>query len=170
MTDVKTDEKVEEKTDGKKEEIKEVLPSMFAKVGEEIHIKGELIYIKETGEIHSVVKADTVEKNKLDFLGLRPIEFVFTRPDYDDILTYRSRCSVANGTTGTMIVDPNKLRYFLVLKHLKSWDLQDDKGEVIKLEFDDNETMTAKSVKIVYGVNPKILDGIFALLENEITI
>ena len=118
-----------------------------------------------------VVKSGTVEEEKLDTLALKAVEFVFTVPNYDEILTYRSRCSVANGTTGRMIVDPNKIRYFFILKHLKSWNLEDENGKAIELKFDeDSETLTPESVKIVNGVNPKILDGIFTLLEGEITI
>ena len=166
MTDAKTEDvPVTEKS------TEDVLPSMFSDIGEEISIKADLVYFKENGNIHVVVKSGNVDETKLESLGLKPVEFNFSRPDYDAILTYRSRCSVANGTTGRMIVDPNKLRYFLILKHLRSWNLEGEDGKVIELKFDDDsETLSSETMKVVYGVNPKILDGIFELLEKEITV
>lgn len=146
----------------KKEQKKSVRPKFFISNEERISVSIDVLFDKDDGSILSIFAVeDEVDSKKLtELLGLKRLKFVFTRPNYDKINRYRTRCSEYNNETKSMMVNHLRMRDFFIIYHLKDWNIEDENGNVIKLEFDPNGALSDDSLNSVYNLHPSILDAV----------
>lgn len=155
-----------------KEEEKPAKPSFFVKKSARHVIKMDVLSTKEDGRVVSVSRAGLGINFKEDFPFLVHSEliFEFSIPNYEDMSTYRQRCSVYRREAQQMIVDKLQLRNFLVVWHLKDWNMMDDDGKKIPLMFDTNGSLTEESCAMVYALSPTLLDVVMTVYEKDILL
>ena len=66
------------------------------------------------------------------------------------------------------IVNPFKLRNYIILNHLKHWDgITDVDGNIINLELDIDGTLKQSSLDLVYQMNPAVVDVVMTIFEQK---
>lgn len=154
-------------------EVKKVTtPKLFITGDEEINVEVDVIFNNVDGDILSVVVAELeldVEKIKAIF-GYERYKFVFTRPTYDKLNRYRQKSSEFNQEARVTVINQLKLRDFFLVYHLKDWNIKDENGNKIELEFEPNGTLTDETIDIVYGLHPSILDVVITSFERKLLL
>jgi len=155
-----------------KSEKKDVKPSFFIKRSARHIVKLDILTSKEDGRIVSVAKNGLGIDYEEDFpfMNHTKLEFEFSIPNYEDMSTYRQRSSVYRREAQGMIVDRLQLRNFLLVWHLKRWNLTDDEGKEIELSFDPNGNLSEESMSIVYAVSPTLMDVVMTTYEKEVLL
>lgn len=146
-----------------------VKPSIFINKAARHRIELDILSNKETGRIVSISRAGT----EVDFEEEFPIVahsvlwFEFSMPNYEDMSTYRQRSGIFRREAQQVIVDKAQIRNFLLVWHLKDWNLEDDKGKV-ELKFDENGALSDESLSRVYSLSPSLVDVVLTLFEKEV--
>lgn len=147
-------------------------PSFFVKKSARHVVKMDVLTSKEDGRVVSVSRSGLGLNFKEDFSEMvhTELRFEFSIPNYEDMSTYRQRSAVYRREAQQVIVDKLLLRNFLLVWHLKDWNMEDETGKKIELTFDPNGSMTEESLAVVYALSPTLLDVVMTQYEKEILL
>lgn len=132
-------------------------PSFFIDKNQ-IQINVYVIYNTLDGNILSV------SQNSLDNQFIQGIDqigykFIFTKPNYQQVSRYKQLAMYWDNIAKKTIVNPFKMRNYVILNHLKRWqNVTNELGEEIQLQIDIDNTLTQQSLDLVYSVNSAIVD------------
>jgi hypothetical protein len=62
------------------------------------------------------------------------------------------------------------MRDCYVYYHLKGWNLKDEEGNEIKIEFTDGNSLSEKSAELFYSLSPSIIDIAIDEYTNKLNI
>jgi hypothetical protein len=149
-----------------------VRPSFFIKKDSRHVVEVDILSRKSDGHILSVSKAGYGINFQKDFpyLAHTVLRFTFSIPNYEDMTTYRQRCASFNREAQQMVVNRTQLRNFLLVWHLKDWDMTDDQGVKIELKHDDNGTLNEASIAVVYSILSPVLDTVMTIFERDVLL
>ena len=147
-------------------------PSFFVKKSSRHKVILDVLSAKEDGRIVSISKTGMGINfaNDFPFLVHTELFFEFSIPNYEDMSTYRQRSGVYRREAQQVIVDKLLMRNFLLVWHLKDWNLTDDNDNKIELIFDANGSLNEESIAIVYSLSPTMLDVIMTIFEKDILL
>lgn len=166
-TPQKEEKEVTVATAKKKDSKKDSMPSFFIEENDEIVIKVDILFNKESGRLTSVSRAGILNPEDYSTEGHCEESFTFKPVDYDQITKYRQRCTTYRRDAGKSLVDPVQLRNYLLVWHLKDWTIRDAKGKKVKLTFSDAGGLDDDSIAKVYNINPTMLDVVLTLFEKD---
>lgn len=149
----------------------EKLPSFFVNKDDRRKIEVDVLSSNVDGKVVSISRTG-LGVNFSEFPQLHhSVEwFEFSVPSYEDMSSYRQRCSVYRREAGQMLVDRLQLRNFLLVWHLKDWSLVERQGEKVVLKHDSDGSLSDESLKKVYSIHPTIIDVIMTILEKDILL
>ena len=157
----------------KNEEVqkKTVRPKIFSKPSEDVEVVVTAYYDKDTGEF-AFALPNRVEKGEEssaseNFIVMEHI-FVFSNVPYNRLNIYKTRSGKYNEADRTTSLDFIKLRDFLWTFHLKSWNLEDEDGEIIPLTHDKDGTLSDESSAMLWQITPALLDMVIKVFEDKI--
>jgi hypothetical protein len=166
----KTVAEKEEKKEEKKE-AKMLYPAFFVDEEEKSRVEVDVLFDKNTGKLLSISKTGLgVDFKVYEYLGHVMEWFEFTQPTYDDLSTYRQRCSVYNKVAQKLFIDATQLRNFLLVWHLKDWSLKDKNGNKVELKLDEDGSLSKESMETVYKTFPTLLDVVLTVFEKDIML
>lgn len=146
------------------------LPDYFIDPDEKHKIEAHVVFKKSNGKLLKVV-GTTEGANFDDDVGVAKEWFIFTQPTYDDMATYRQRCTIYSQSAQRMVVDGTQLRHYLLVWHLKDWSLKDRKtGLKIELVHDKAGTLSDESLKAVTNRHPAIIDAAMSQFERMLLL
>jgi hypothetical protein len=147
-------------------------PSFFVNKSVRHIVKMDVLTGKDDGRVVSVSKSGLGINFEADFPFMVHTEliFEFSIPNYEDMSTYRQRSSVYRRESEKMMVDKLQLRNFMLIWHLKDWNLTDENGKKIVLSFDSNGSMSEESIAVVYAMSPTLLDVVMTVYEKDILL
>jgi hypothetical protein len=147
-------------------------PSFFIKKTARHVVKLDVLSEKTDGRVVSVSKAGLGIDFEADFPFLihSELTFEFSVPNYEDMSTYRQRSSVWRREAQQVIVDKLQLRNFLLVWHLKDWNLPDDNGKKVELTLDSNGSLSEESLAMVYAMPSTLLDVVMTVYEKDILL
>jgi len=157
---------------GKAAEKPSAKPSFFVKKSARQTVKVDVLTSLEDGRVVSVSRTGLgidFEKD-FPFMAHTVLEFIFSVPNYEDMSTYRQRSSVYRREVQQMLVDKISLRNFLMVWHLKDWNLTDEEGKKVVLTFDINGTLSDDSTAVVYALSPTLVDVVMTILEKDLLL
>jgi hypothetical protein len=147
------------------------VPSFFVEPTDRVRLDFDLLYDRKTKRIASVARTGLgIDFTELQFYGHTVEWFEFSLPNYEDMSTYRQRCSSYRRDAGKVVVDAIQLRNFLIVWHLKDWSLRDKDGKKIELKFNKEGALEEDSIKKVYQVPPTFIDVVMTNFEKEIIL
>jgi len=166
-------QEVLDKVDGSESKDVDVkVPKLFVSDEDNINVEVDVIFNAKTGDILSVVVAEVeldVEKIKSVF-GYERYKFVFSRPTYDKLNRYRQRSMEYDAISKVNTINQLKLRDFFIVYHLKEWNIKDENGKGIGLQFEPNGSLVDDTIDIVYGLHPSILDVVITSFERKMLL
>lgn len=135
----------------------------------EIDIQLFVIYENLTGRLLNVSVNNLGQQLKnVQGISQTSYKFIFTKPNYEEISRYRQLAMYWDNKANKTIVNPFKLRNYLILNHLKSWEgVTDQYGNEVSLVIDNDDTLTQKSLQLVYSVNSSIIDVLMTQYESK---
>jgi hypothetical protein len=146
------------------------LPKFFIDSNDRIKVELVVMFNKKSGELLNIsLKEFRIDLSKLTFLGSSVEWFEFSRPTYDGLSSYRQKSMLFDKTIGKMLVDPVRLRNFLIVFHLKAWSIRDNEGKPQELGFNGN-ALDSSALKVVDKVHPTMLDIVLSKFETEILL
>ena len=149
---------------------KKKVPPMFFVDKRQIQIDLYVIYDSLSGKIINVSIQDLGRHITGAVQGIEQIvySFILTKPNYQQISTYRQMSMYWDNRANKTIVNPFKLRNYLILNHLKAWKgVTDEFGEPVNLVLDKDDTLTQASLELVYTVNSSIIDVLMTQFQNK---
>jgi hypothetical protein len=157
--------------EGKAAPVEDGVPSFFVEPTDRVRLDFDLLYDRTTKRITSVARTGLgIDFTELQFYGHTVEWFEFSLPNYEDMSTYRQRCSSYRRDAGKVVVDAIQLRNFLIVWHLKDWSLRDKDGKKIELKFNKDGALEEDSIKKVYQVPPTFIDVVMTNFEKEIIL
>lgn len=146
------------------------IPSFF--VEDEMHrVEVDILASPDTGAIKSVSrKGMGFDLSKFPHLIKSEEWFEFTTPTYEQLSLYRQRSSTFAKEVNQRVVDKIALRNYFIVWHLKGWSLRDASGNPIPIETEDTGALTDASLKMVYSMQPVLLDVILTIFEKDIML
>jgi hypothetical protein len=84
--------------------------------------------------------------------------------------TYRQRSSIYRREAQQVIVDKLQLRNFMLVWHLKDWNLTDEDGKKVALTLDSNGSLSEESLAMVYAISPTLLDVVMTIFEKDVLL
>ena len=147
-------------------------PSFFVKKTARHTISVDVLTSKDDGRIVSVSRTGLGIDFGKDFSYMvhTKLDFFFSMPNYEDMSTYRQRSSVYRKEVQQMMVDKLSIRNFLLVWHLKDWNMTDEAGNKIVLTFDHNGTLSDESTAAVYALSPTLMDVVMTVLEKDLLL
>ena len=135
----------------------------------EISIQLFVVYDNLSGRLLNVSTSNLAQQlSNIQGVSQTSYQFVFTKPNYEQISRYRQLAMYWDNRANKTIVNPFKLRNYLILNHLKSWKgVTDQYGDEIELQLDNDDTLTQKSLETVYSVNSSIIDVLMTQYESK---
>ena len=154
---------------GKASEKVSAKPSFFVKKSARQTVKVDVLTSLEDGRVVSVSRTGLGIDFKKDFpfMNHTVLEFAFSMPNYEDMSTYRQRSSVYRREAQQMMVDKISLRNFLLVWHLKDWNLTDEEGKKVVLTFDPQGCLADESTAAVYALSTTLLDVVMTIFEKD---
>ncbi len=150
------------------------IPSFFVRAEERVRVEVDILFRKTDGHILNVALAELkIDFSKVEYLGHSREWFEFSQPKYDDMASYRQQSMVFNQRTGKLIVDPVKLRNFLIVFHLKGWSIRSADGVVVPLTFagdSSRSALTGECLNVLDSIHPTVIDVIMSKFEVEILL
>ena len=142
---------------------------MFFVDKNEIDIQLFVIYDNLSGRLLNVSTSNLAEQlQNIQGISQTSYKFVFTKPNYEQISRYRQLAMYWDNRANKTIVNPFKLRNYLILNHLKSWQgVTDQYGNTVTLVVDTDDTLTQQSLQLVYSVNSSIIDVLMTQYESR---
>jgi hypothetical protein len=168
VEEVKKEEVVESTTSGV-EEIKKVPPIVFFEENQTAEIDIAVISEATTGKILYVLPKDVANQSGIEvtdsdkFFVFTPFRFKFSAPNWEQVSLYRQRSSV--NQQGRL--DKNMFKTFILINHLKEWDIKDSKGDIVELDFDINGEVTKESMSKINRVPSSVWDAVLAMVDKE---
>lgn len=166
--EVKTDDNGESTTNVT-EEIKRVPPVVFLEENQTADIDVEVISEAQTGKILYVLPKDVSRQSGIEvtdsdkFFVFTPFKFKFSAPNWEQVSLYRQRSSLNQDGR----LDKNTFRTFLLVNHLKAWDIKDGKGQLVDIDFEVNGELTKESISKINRVPSAIWDAVLVMVERE---
>jgi hypothetical protein len=142
-----------------------VPPNIFVDLNEKILVEVDVVSDASNGKITWVFPKDQAPKDENGFFVFTPISFGFSFPTYDQISGYRQRSTNNQGR-----MDENLFRSFLLVQHLKSWDVKDKKGNVVELDFEATGELSKEALENINRVPTIVWDKVLSLFESEAKI
>lgn len=163
---------VNEAAKTKEPEVQDAKPSFFIKKATRHVVVMDVLSSKTDGRVVSVSKAGMGIDFEKDFPQLThtQLTFEFSIPNYEDMSTYRQRSSVFRREIQQTIVDKLQLRNYLLVWHLKDWNMTGEDGKKVELNFDANGSLADESLSIVYSISPTLMDVVMTCYEKEILL
>lgn len=132
-------------------------PSFFIDKNQ-IQINVYVIYNTLDGSILSV-SPNSLDNQFIQGIDQIGYKFVFTKPNYQQVSRYKQLAMYWDNIAKKTIVNPFKMRNYVILNHLKRWqNVTNELGEEVKLQIDIDNTLTQQSLDLVYSVNSAIID------------
>ena len=177
-TDAELDSKKNDKKKTKKglseesQPKKTIVPKLFFKKDERIEIAINGYHDAKTGEFMFGVPIDgsETEENDSDSYICVKYHFWFSPCKYDALARYRSYSMIYNREGENNTVNLIRLREFFLVNNLIDWDLKDENGDKIMLEFDTNKSLSKKSLDVVYLLPANLLDLVLICYERKIGV
>jgi len=171
--EAKSDQEIAAATNEAKEQGYDVpekkFPSFFIKKDDRFKVEVDVLFKKISGQILSVSKVGVgIDFSQLDMLGRFGCWAKFSLPDYEKITTYRRNSTRIED--GILVIDNFRLRNFYLIYHLKDWNVIDDEGNKIDLEFDPDGSLTRETVGKVNSIFPTLLDVILTVFEGRLLL
>ena len=136
----------------------------------QIEIEIFVVYNTLDGTILSVSQVK-IDSSLIDGIEQISYKFIFTKPNYEQMSRYRQMSMYWDNIANKNLVNPFKLRTFLILNHLKRWEnVIDEFGNKVELKIDIDNTLTQESLDKVYTVNASIMDKVMTELENKLNL
>jgi len=149
----------------------EAMPSFFIQSTDRQRIEIDVLFDKKTGKLTSFSRTGLgLDFTQFEYFGHTVEWFEFSIPTYEDITTYRQRCSVYRREAGKMLVDSVQIRNFLLVWHLKDWSLRGADGKKVELVHTDEGALNDESIKRVYKLPSALLDVLLTAFEKDITL
>jgi len=149
----------------------EVAPSFFVLESDRYRLELDILFDRKTGKITSISRKDLgVDFSEFKFFAHSVEWFEFSIPTYEDIATYRQRCSAYRRDAGKVLVDAIQMRNFLLVWHLKDWSLRGADGKKVELKQNLEGALDDDSLKKVYQVSPTLIDVILTNLEKDVIL
>jgi hypothetical protein len=147
-------------------------PAYFIKKSARHKVVMDVLTSTEDGRVVSVSKAGLGIDFEKDFplMTHAKLIFEFSLPNYEDISSYRQRSSVYRREAQQVIVDKMQFRNFLMVWHLKDWNLTDDDGKKLELICDKNGSLSDESLAVVYAMSPTLMDVVMTAYEKDILL
>jgi hypothetical protein len=146
--------------------VKSVPPIMFLEENASVDIDVDVISEHENGKILYVLPKGAVNQDDKKLFLFTPFSFKFSIPNWEQISLYRQR-STAN-SQGRF--DKNIFRTFLLLNHLKAWNIKDSNGDIVELEFDISGELTKESSSKINRVPSIVWDSVLTMVERAFGI
>ena len=151
--------------DGVKKEVKR--PSLFVKKDAKIRVEADVLYSDDDGiPLLFVLSIPGIEKKELSYLQRVTYWAEFSHPRYDDVLSYREACLKYITDAEQFLVDPVQMRINFIRSHLKDWNLEDEKGNIIKLKH-EGEMLTQESMDLVGSAHTTLMDIFLTEFERQ---
>lgn len=169
MIDEKNDQvNVTTTTTQNKVEKKKTSPIFFVDK-QQISIDIYVIFDNLTGRIINVSSENlSSQLSEIQGIDSAVYTFIFTKPNYQQISRYRQLAMYWDNRANKTIVNPFKLRNYLILNHLKAWKgVKDQYGSDVQLAIDNDDTLTQQSLETVYKVNSAIIDVLMTQYESR---
>lgn len=132
-------------------------PSFFIDKNQ-IQINVYVIYNTLDGSILSV-SPNSLDNQFIQGIDQISYKFIFTKPNYQQVSRYQQLAMYWDNIAKRTIVNPFKMRNYIILNHLKRWqNVTNELGEEVKLQIDIDNTLTQQSLDLVYSVNSAIID------------
>lgn len=143
-------------------------PSYFITSESKKKVNINIICSPISGAILSIIpETFNIDYSKFPNLDVYKIWFEFTIPTYEQISNYRLNSGFYNPAAQRIVVDSNKMRLFFLKNHLKNWNLTDENGEEIKLNFDAIGCLNDESLDVVCNVFPTLIDIVLTYYEKN---
>ena len=169
-----SEQKNEEKKDVVSEKKKKVIPKLFFNRDNRILVNINAYHDSKTGELSFVTVNDKDEADEEENEGGLYIKmnykFWFSYCPYNDLNRYRSRSMIYNSEDQINTVNLMVLHEYLLIFHLVDWNLTDEEGKKIELEFDPNKALSDKSLKLIYTLPPVLIDTVLTPYERKIGV
>lgn len=134
-----------------------------------VSISVYVIYDLNTGELYSAAPYSLQTVNEIGGVAEIKYDFVFTKPNYEQLSNYKQLSSYWDNNAAQKVINVFKLRSYLIVNHLKSWDnIKNENGEDIVLQVDDDGTLKQNSLDLVYGVNPFVMEAVMKEYQKKI--
>ena len=142
---------------------------MFFVNNQEIQVSVYVVFDNLSGRIINVSSQDLSDQlGSIQGIDTMKYVFIFTKPNYEQISRYRQLSMYWDNRANKTIVNPFKLRNYLILNHLKAWrGVKDEYGEDVELNLDSDDTLTQQSLETVYKVNSSIIDVLMTQYQNR---
>lgn len=145
--------------------------SFFVQPTDRHRITLDILYNKDTKLITSVSKAGLgIDFSKFDTFGHVEEWFEFSLPNYEDLSTYRQRCSSFRRDANRVVVDETQLKNFLLVWHLKDWSLVGQDGKKVTLNCNPEGALDDESIKKVYTLPPTLIEVLLTNLEKDLIL
>jgi len=151
--------------DGAKKSAKR--PSLFVKKDSKIRVEADVLYSDDDGiPLLFVLSIPGLEKKKLSFLQRVTYWAEFSHPRYDDVLSYRESCLRYISDAEQFLVDPVQMRINFIRFHLKDWNLEDENGNIIKLDHEGGR-LSEESMDLVGSAQTTLMDIFLTEFERQ---
>ena len=147
-------------------------PRLFTTPTDQVQVEVHVMFRQDNGEVLSVFSSDVkIDLDKLTrFLGHQLLQFTFSKPQYPQIARYRQRSTVLYPDTNTTMVDNGKLRDFLMVYHLRGWNIAGEDGAPLQIKIDPNGAVANETLDVVYSLHPSIIDVVMTTLERKLLL
>lgn len=149
------------------------IPKLFFKKDEKIEIAINGYHDAKTGEFMFGIPIDSNNEepeNDSDSYVCVKYRFWFSPCKYDALARYRSYSMIYNREGENNTVNLIRLREFFLVNNLVDWDLKDENGEKIELQFDTNKSLSKKSLDLIYLLPANLLDLVLVCYERKIGV
>lgn len=142
-----------------------VKPKIFVDLNEKINVDVEVVSDSSNGRVEFVVPKNNITKDDSGFFTFTPLHFEFSFPTYDQISMYRQRSTTSNGK-----IDENIFRSFLMVNHLKDWDMADENNNKVILDFEINGELSRDTLVSINRVPTIVWDTVLTIFQKEAKI
>lgn len=143
---------------------------MFFVDNKEIQIDLYIVYNATDGVIYRVSEVP-IGNSLIDGVIEKQYKFYFSKPNFDDMSKYRQLSMYFDNKYNKTVVNPFKLRQYIILNHLKRWEgVQNEEGEDINLELDIDGTLSQSSLELIYSINSIVIDTLMTSFEKKMSI
>lgn len=143
---------------------------MFFVDNKEIQIDLYVVYNATDGVIYRVSEVP-IGNSLIDGVVEKQYKFYFSKPNFDDMSKYRQLSMYFDNKYNKTVVNPFKLRQYIILNHLKRWEgVQNEEGEDINLELDIDGTLSQSSLELIYSINSIVIDTLMTSFEKKMSI
>ena len=145
---------------------------VFINPSDLVEVKVDVFFDPSSGEFLSAMVPELITNKETlkAVIGVDEYVFKFSKPMYDKLNKYRAACMELEPSTKTRMVNSLKLRDYLILFHLKEWNLKNDQGEAIPLSFTKSGGLTDESLNVVYSLHPSIMDIVMTSFESKMVL